>query len=154
MRKFKVTIDGKAYEVEIEEIGGEPQQLSSRAQTTGTANKPAPKVNATPVITSPVPAAPVPVVPAISQAGPNSSQAVTDNALTGEGEVVEAPVTGQVLKVEVKVGEQVVEGQVLLILEAMKMENEVTASVAGTVSQILVNQGQAVESGQRLLLIK
>ena len=60
---------------------------------------------------------------------------------------------GNILKINVTVGQKVNEGDVLLILEAMKMENEVVSTKAGTVSQILVNQGAVVETGTALVLI-
>ncbi|MDN6447206.1 MAG: acetyl-CoA carboxylase biotin carboxyl carrier protein subunit, partial [Lacticaseibacillus paracasei] len=106
LRKFKITIDGKTYLVEMEEIGGAP------------AAQPAPAAPAaTPTPAPAAPAAPAPAAPV---------------APTGEGEVVTAPMPGTVTKILVKDGDAVTENQPLMILEAMKMENEIVAPKAGT----------------------
>ena len=73
---------------------------------------------------------------------------------SGEGIPVNAPMQGNIFKIEAKVGQVVKAGDTLLILEAMKMENEIVAPVSGTVSEILVNVGETVESGTPLLSIK
>ena len=72
----------------------------------------------------------------------------------GEGEKVEAPMPGNILDVKVAVGDSVKKGQVLMILEAMKMENEIMAGVDGTVTSIGVTKGATVEAGATLLTIK
>ena len=71
----------------------------------------------------------------------------------GDGTPVTAPMPGNVLKVLVKPGEAVSEGQTLVILEAMKMENEINAPSAGTVKQIVADVGSVVATGDTLLLI-
>ena len=73
---------------------------------------------------------------------------------TGEGEKVDAPMPGTILDVKVTVGDSVKKGQVLMILEAMKMENEIMAGVDGVVTSVGVTKGQSVESGTTLLTIK
>ena len=113
LRKFKISIDGKEYLVEMEEIGGVPQPA--------------------PVEEAPAPAA-QPAAPAGADAMP-------------------APMPGTVLKVLVNVGDTVSENQPLLILEAMKMENEIVAGKAGTVTGIHVTQGQIVNPGEPLITI-
>ena len=69
------------------------------------------------------------------------------------GEVVKSPMPGNVLKINVTQGQSVKEGEVLLILEAMKMENEVVATKAGTVAQIVTSKGAVVETGSPLVVI-
>ena len=73
---------------------------------------------------------------------------------TGEGETVSAPMPGTILSVNVKVGDTVKKGQVLMILEAMKMENEIMAGTDGVVTSVSVNAGAAVEAGTALCTIK
>ena len=70
--------------------------------------------------------------------------------VTGAGEAVNAPMPGNILKVNVKAGDAVKEGQVLVVLEAMKMENEIMAPCDGTVSAVSVSKGASVESGALL----
>ena len=73
---------------------------------------------------------------------------------TGEGEAVSAPMPGTILDVKVNVGDSVKKGQVLMILEAMKMENEIMAGVDGVVTSVGVTKGAAVQSGDALCTIK
>ena len=128
LRKFKITIDGKTYLVEMEEIGGAP------------AAQPAPAAPATPAATPTpaTPAAPAPAAPV---------------APTGEGEVVTAPMPGTVTKILVKDGDAVTENQPLMILEAMKMENEIVAPKAGTIGQVFATLKHNVNSGDNLISI-
>ena len=128
LRKFKITIDGKTYLVEMEEIGGAP------------AAQPAPAAPATPAATPTpaTPAAPAPAAPV---------------APTGEGEVVTAPMPGTVTKILVKDGDTVTENQPLMILEAIKMENEIVAPKAGTIGQVFATLNQNVNSGDNLISI-
>ena len=69
-------------------------------------------------------------------------------------EVVEAPITGKVISVEVKVGDKVEEGDVILYIESMKMENPILAPVAGSIAEIKVETGQVVETGIPLAVIE
>ncbi len=75
-------------------------------------------------------------------------------AASGEGEAVNSPMPGTILDVKVKVGDTVKAGQVLMILEAMKMENEIMAGCDGTVTSVGVTKGQSVENGTPLCTIK
>ncbi|MEY4715762.1 acetyl-CoA carboxylase biotin carboxyl carrier protein subunit [Lacticaseibacillus paracasei] len=129
LRKFKITIDGKTYLVEMEEIGGAP------------AAQPAPAAPAATPIPTPAPAAPAAPAPAAPVAP------------TGEGEVVTAPMPGTVTKILVKDGDAVTENQPLMILEAMKMENEIVAPKAGTIGQVFATLNQNVNSGDNLISI-
>lgn len=133
LRKFKIAIDGTEYLVEMEEIGGVPQPAAPQAA-------PAPQA-AAPVQTAPA-AAPQEEAPqATAATTPASADAMT------------APMPGTILKILVNVGDEVKENQPVMILEAMKMENEVVAPKAGTVTGIHVTQGQMVNPGEALITI-
>lgn len=130
MRKFQVTVNGKSYEVEVEELG------ASHTSTVKTAGAPV-------VAPAPMPASTAPKVPEAPVA-------------TGDvGSVkVEAPMQGKIVSVAVSVGATVKEGDVLAVLEAMKMENEIVAPSGGTVASVNVNSGQSVESGDLIISLK
>lgn len=128
--KYKVTLNNRVYEVEVE--AGEAMLVDEYEALAPAA--PAPFVAAPVVAAAPAPAAPA------------------ATALAA-GEAVKSPMPGNILKINVSQGQKVSEGDVLLILEAMKMENEVTATKAGTVVQIAVTKGQVVETGTPLVVI-
>ena len=94
-------------------------------------------------------AAPV-VAPAAPAAAPAPAPAPVANA---QGEKVASPMPGTILSVNVKPGDVVKAGQVLMILEAMKMENEIMAGVDGTIAAVNVQQGASVETGTVLCVI-
>ena len=131
--KYKVTLNKRTYEVEVE--AGEAMLIDEYE-----AYAPAPA--AAPVAAAPVAAA-APAAPAPAPAA----------AALAAGEVVKSPMPGNVLKINVTQGQQVKEGDVLLILEAMKMENEVVSPKAGTVAQIVVSRGAVVETGAALVVV-
>lgn len=125
LRKFKITVNGTEYLVEMEEIG-------------------APQVASVPQPTAPAPAAnPEPVV---EQAAPVQTSAAAADAMT-------APMPGTILKILVNPGESVQENQPLMILEAMKMENEIVAGKSGIVAGIHVSTGDMVNPGDALITI-
>lgn len=132
LRKFKISIDGQEYLVEMEEIGGVPQPA------------PAAPVAPAPAAAEPVqaaaPAAEAPAAPAAASA-PAGADALT------------APMPGAILKILVNVGDAVKQNQPLMILEAMKMENEIVASSDGTVTGIHVQQGDVVNPGDPLITV-
>jgi len=74
-------------------------------------------------------------------------------AQVGEGEKINAPIPGKVLSIKVKPGDMVKAGDVVLILEAMKMENEIGSPVDGTVKQVVVKEGQSVNTGDVMIVI-
>lgn len=125
MKKYRVTVNGQSYDVGVEELGA----AASPAYA-------APAAPAAPV----APAAPAPAAPAPS-AGPAVAGATT----------VKAPMPGTVMSFKAIVGQHVKRGDVLLILEAMKMENEIVAPADGTVASIRVPQGAAVNTGDALV---
>lgn len=134
--KYKVTLNNRVYEVEVEE--GEAMLVDEYALAAPAAPAPAAAVVA------PV-AAPAAAAAPAAPAAPAGSLAA--------GEVVKSPMPGNVLKINVAQGQQVKEGDVLLILEAMKMENEVVSPKAGTVAQVVVAKGAVVETGSALVVI-
>lgn len=123
MKVYKVKVNGKVYEVELESV----------SETAGTVAAPQ--------------AAPQPVQQAAAP------QAAPAPVVSGEGAKLKAPMAGTILDVKVSVGQSVNVGDVVCILEAMKLENEVVADVAGVVKAIAVSKGTSVENGQLLVVI-
>jgi len=130
-RTFRITVNGKSYDVEVEEIKGgvSPAPVAASAPVAVAAPAPAPKASAPAPAASPAPAAP---------AG---------------GDVVSSPMPGKILKVAVAVGASVNPGDLLVVLEAMKMENEIQASSGGTVKEIRVKEGDSVNTGDVLVVV-
>lgn len=110
MKIYKVKVNGKVYEVQIESV---TEQAGSIAVA---ASAPA-------------------------------------KAAGGAGVEVVAPMAGTILDVKVAVGDSVEKGQVIAILEAMKLENEVVATESGVVKQVLVNKGQGVANGEAIIIV-
>ena len=131
LRKFKITIDGQEDLVEMEEIGGSTQPQPILAPSSQ-------------------PTVPVQLVAENKQ---ESEAAAPSQPVTADGEPMTAPMPGTILKILVNVGDQVMENQPLLLLEAMKMENEVVAAKAGQVTEIQATIGQVVNAGDPLLTI-
>lgn len=131
--KYKVTLNGKTYEVEVEQ--GKAVLLDEYE-----ALAPAPAAAAVPVA---APAA-APVAAPAASAAPVNLEA---------GEAVNAPMPGNILRIDVAKGDTVKAGQVLVILEAMKMENEIVAPKDGTVAQIVTSKGAVVDTGSPLIVI-
>ena len=89
----------------------------------------------------------------VTAATPVASPAVPAPAPAGSGETIAAPLAGNIFKVNVRAGDAIAAGDVVLILEAMKMETEVRAANGGTVSQVLVSEGDAVNVGDTLVTL-
>lgn len=126
--KYKVTLNNRVYEVEVE---------MGQAMLIDEYDAVAPAAPAAPTAVPATPAAPA-AVPA---------------AALASGEVVKAPMPGNILKINVAPGQKVEEGDVLIVLEAMKMENEIVATKSGTVAQVAVSKGAVVETGAPLVVI-
>jgi len=138
--KYKVEIDGEIFEVTIQdvhakpvlaEVNGKTYQVWPEAEATGHA---------------PVPATAAPAVPA-AEVQTRPAAPIAD----GGAGVVNAPLPGVIISIEVKAGEVVKAGQELLVLEAMKMKNSIKASRDGVVAEIFVNPGDLVRHNQPLL---
>ena len=126
--KYYVTINDKQYEVEVEKGQAEVLNISAVQET---AVPPAPQVVAAPAVSAPAAAAAA--------------------APVGSGEAVTAPMPGNILDVKVKAGDAVKTGQILVVLEAMKMENEILAPKDGTITQVATQKGATVDTGAPLL---
>lgn len=143
--KYVATLNGKKYEIEIERVDAyKPldRGVTVSAPAPIIASAPAPAAAPAPT-PAPAPAptptpAPAPVAPAAPTAG---------------GQVVEAPMPGKILDIKVKAGDAVGYGQVVIVMEAMKMETEIVAPGAGTVASVNVNVGDTVETGATLVTL-
>ena len=113
MKTYKVKVNDKVYEVQVESVTESNEKIAAPA------------------------AAPAP------QAAP----------VAGAGQVVNAPMAGTINAVKVAVGQAVKKGDVLCVLEAMKLENDIVCPCDGTVTSVLVSKGQAVTSGQKIVTI-
>ena len=133
--KYVVTVNGERYEVEVERVDGKSASLSRKPMERGaktrveTVRESEPVVAATPVSAAPV-------------------------ASTGGAGAVVSPMPGVILDIKVKEGDSVSEGQTVIILEAMKMENEIVSEFTGTVSAIRVKKGDTVDTDAVLVEIK
>lgn len=122
MKKFNVIVNGKSYDVAVEELG----------EGAAPASVPA----AAPAPAAPAPAPAAPAAPAV-----------------GAGEKVTAPMPGTILDVKVSQGASVAKGDVIMVLEAMKMENDIVAPCDGSVTSIVVKKGDSVQSGDTLATV-
>jgi glutaconyl-CoA decarboxylase len=138
--KYKIEINGKVHEVEIEEKGSSYVVTVNGAAYEARIEDVEKKVEPLPPVSAPSAVPPVapPVAPAPVQQAAGS---------------VAAPMPGTILKVHISVGDTVAVGDVLLTLEAMKMENEISSPFSGTVKNVYVKEGQSVNTGDGLLVI-
>ena len=133
--KYKVTLNGKTYEIEVE--AGKAMCLAEY-EAYAPAAAPAAAAVAAPVAAAPVAAPAAPAAAAVTVTG---------------GATVTAPMPGTILKVNVQVGQSVKAGQLLCVLEAMKMENEIVAPEDGVISSVSANKGASVNTGDVLITI-
>ena len=137
--KYVVTLNGKNYEVEVTETD---------AIVTGITEVPV-MVAAAPVAAAPAaPAAPVAEAPAEAPAAPSAPAAPT-----ASGTQVKAPMPGTILAVKASAGQAVKAGDVIVVLEAMKMENDIVAPCDGTIKEIVVTKGTTVNTDDILAII-
>lgn len=132
---YKIKVDGKVYEVEVEELGTLPNAAPS-APSASTAETAKPDKG-------PGPAAPQ------APSEPDKAESVSTSAI--KGRVLPAPMPGTILSVSVSAGQTVKKGQVLMVLEAMKMENEIVADVDGVIEGVYATSGASVNAGSPLV---
>lgn len=133
MKRFNITVNGKAYDVQVEELGGTAAPAAAAAPT----SVPAPAPAAAAPAAAPAPAA---------EAAPAAPAAGTESIC--------APMPGTIVNIVVSAGAAVKSGDVLLVLEAMKMENEIMAPRDGVVAGVHVNKGDSVDSGKLLVSLQ
>ena len=130
IKAYRVNVNGKVYEVEVEEITAGGQQTAAAA--------PAPA----PVAPKP---APVALAPAPTPA-PAPKAAAT-------GEIVEAPMPGTIVDIKVKVGDTVKEGDLVAVIEAMKMETDLFSTKSGVVTAVNAGKGASVNTGDAIITL-
>ena len=144
--KYVATINGKKYDVEVEKL-----EAYKSLDRNGVAAPVAPVLPASAPVQRPAAPAPVAAAPApapASAAAPAPKAAAPAGATT-----VEAPMPGKILNIKVSEGQAVKFGEVVVIMEAMKMETEIVAPADGTVSKILVKAGDSVDTGAALVAL-
>lgn len=124
IKNYNIVVNGNAYEVQVEELGASVESVAR------------PQVQSAPQ-------------PVVKKAAPKKAPA----APAGGSGSIPAPMPGTISDVKVSVGQSVAKGDILLILEAMKMENEILAPVDGTVKEVKVTKGASVSSGDLLVTI-
>ncbi|MDR1510561.1 MAG: biotin/lipoyl-binding protein [Synergistaceae bacterium] len=129
-RSYRVSVNGKSYDVVVEEIGA------------SASIPPAPAISVT-----------TPAAPAAAVSPAPSSSAPTAPAAVAAGSKITAPMPGKIWKMHVREGDTVANGQLVLVLEAMKMENEIFAVTGGKVVQINCKEGDSVNTGDVLVVI-
>lgn len=137
MKKFNVKVNGKAYAVEVEEVGGftyQPVQNEAPIQQAA--------------VTAQTHSAPEPA------STPNAPESMPKNSSEPAiGETISAPMPGTILEIKVKEGQSIKSGDVLFILEAMKMENEIVSPKDGVVNAIYTSKGATVNTGEPMITI-
>lgn len=155
MRQYNLTISGNDYNVIIKEVTAEDVV----AEVNGVEHRVLiRKINKLAQKSQPV--TPIqPVQPVTASSSPSAASAPASqtpaqaSGPAGEGVVV-SPIPGHVLEISVSVGDKVLKGQKVLVLEAMKLENTITAVKDGTIQKIMVNEGDAVNHDQQLMIIE
>ncbi len=140
MRKFRITVNGKSYDVAVEELANhekKPPGQGSLQQENPAKLKERP------------PAVETKVEPAKRQVQSNEKRATR-----GTGTTVTAPMPGVILDIKVTPAQDVKEGETLVVLEAMKMENEISSPVAGKVAEIAVKKGDSLNAGDLIITIE
>ena len=144
-RKFRVTVDGETLEVEVEELASPDRPLASQP-TPGQAGGAVSVAWGPPPPPGPLPPSGGPPRP--GQPAPAGRQAA------GNGEKVTSPLPGTVVSIAVAPGQTVKTGSVLLVIEAMKMQNEIASPRDGKVLKVAVSQGATVGAGDLLLTLE
>ncbi len=139
MKRYTITVNGQAYDVQVEEnASGAPVAAAAPVAA------PAPAAPAAAPAPTAAPAAAAPAAPAAAPAP----------APAADAEVVSSPMPGTILDIKVSAGSKVSKGDVLVVLEAMKMENDIVAAHDATVAAVHVQKGDSVESGSALVSLQ
>ena len=138
MQKFKFNIDGKGYEAVVEEVerGVARVELNGKSYTV--------QIEKEEAVVSPK-------IAAVKPSSASTEFIEPEKPVTGNAGSIKSPLPGNVSKIKVKEGQAVKAGEVLMTLEAMKMENEIMAPGTGTVKKIYVTEGKAVQQGEALI---
>jgi len=146
VKNYRITVNGNVYTATVESLDGAAPPV---------AVAPAPVAVAPAPVPTPAPVAPSPASVAIAAPAPTPAPPPEPApAAPGSGTKVESPMPGTVFKCLVNVGDSVSVNQVVAILEAMKMENEIAAPVAGTITSIVSPPGTSVNAGDVLMTIE
>ncbi|WP_302241058.1 biotin/lipoyl-containing protein [Clostridium sp.] len=146
--KYVATINGKKYEVEVEKL-----EAYKSLDRNGVAAPAAPVLPASAPVQRPAAPAPVAAAPAPAPAPAPAAAPAPAVAAPAGATTVEAPMPGKILNIKVSEGQAVKFGEVVVIMEAMKMETEIVAPADGTVSKILVKAGDSVDTGAALVAL-
>lgn len=146
--KYVATINGKKYEVEVEKL-----EAYKSLDRNGVAAPAAPVLPASAPVQRPAAPAPAPVAAAPAPAPASAAAPAPKAAAPAGATTVEAPMPGKILNIKVSEGQAVKFGEVVVIMEAMKMETEIVAPADGTVSKILVKAGDSVDTGTALVAL-
>lgn len=146
--KYVATINGKKYEVEVEKL-----EAYKSLDRNGVAAPAAPVLPASAPVQRPAAPAPVAAAPAPAPAPAPAAAPAPAVAAPAGATTVEAPMPGKILNIKVSEGQAVKFGEVVVIMESMKMETEIVAPADGTVSKILVKAGDSVDTGAALVAL-
>lgn len=146
--KYVATINGKKYEVEVEKL-----EAYKSLDRNGVAAPAAPVLPVSAPVQRPAAPAPAPVAAAPAPAPASAAAPAPKAAAPAGATTVEAPMPGKILNIKVSEGQAVKFGEVVVIMEAMKMETEIVAPADGTVSKILVKAGDSVDTGAALVAL-
>ena len=146
--KYVATINGKKYEVEVEKL-----EAYKSLDRNGVAAPAAPVLPASAPVQRPAAPAPAPVAAAPAPAPAPAAAPAPKAAAPAGATTVEAPMPGKILNIKVSEGQAVKFGEVVVIMEAMKMETKIVAPADGTVSKILVKAGDSVDTGAALVAL-
>ena len=151
MNKYQYKVQGVDYDVEIEEVEGNVAKVNVNGIRFDVEMKQ--PINPTSTLKKVHVEAPKPVARPVAPAAPVAAPSAAPQAAAGSGSPVKAPLPGTVTEVRVNVGDSVKQGDVVLVLEAMKMQNNIESEYTGTVTSILAKQGETVMEGAVLLTI-
>lgn len=132
MKKYYVTVNGNRYEVEVEEVKNNFDNM----------NEPAPQAQQSQA------------QPAASTASSAATKKTQPKNTPSEGEKINCPMPGTIVNINIKEGDSIKKGDLLFVLEAMKMENEIVSPVDGTVASIAVTKGETVNTEDLLAVIE